>query len=133
MVGLLSVFGGITVLLAAVGLYGVIAQVVAERTHEIGIRMPLGARSSQILAQFVRQGLRSGLFGLIFGAAAAAYSQRSLTSMLYGVKPFDVATFGFAGLGILALLVAAVWLPALRASTRRKRSATSRKATPRLA
>ena len=109
-------FGAISLLLAAVGLYGVIAQVVAERTHEIGIRMALGARSSRILAQFVRQGLRSGLFGLILGLAAAAYSQTWLTSMLYGVKPFDIATFGFAGLVILALLVAAVWLPALRAS-----------------
>jgi len=116
MVALLSVFGAISLLLAAVGLYGVIAQVVAERTHEVGIRMALGARPSRILAQFVRQGLRSGIPGLLLGFAAAAYAQRWLKSMLYEVKPFDLATFSLAGLGILALLVVAVWLPALRAA-----------------
>ena len=116
LVWLLSVFGAITLLLATVGLYGVIAQVVGERRHEIGIRMALGARPVQILSQFMRQGLRSGAVGLIFGLASAAYAQRWLAGMLYEVEPFDSATFGFAGLGILSLLLLAVWWPSRRAA-----------------
>jgi cell division protein FtsX len=74
---LLAVFGGISLLLAAIGLYGVIAQVVGERTQEIGIRMALGARPGQIRRQFVRQGLRSGIAGLAIGLATAAFTQPS--------------------------------------------------------
>jgi putative ABC transport system permease protein len=116
LVALLSVFGAITLLLAAVGLYGVIAQVAVERIREIGIRMALGARPGQILSQFMRQGLPSGALGLAVGLGIAAYAQRWLAGMLYDVKPFDVATFAFAGLGILSLLSISVWWPARRAA-----------------
>jgi ABC-type antimicrobial peptide transport system permease subunit len=113
---LLGVFGAISLLLAAIGLYGVIAQVVGERTQEIGIRMALGARPAQIRRQFVRQGLRSGIAGLAIGLAGAAFAQKWIASMLYQVRTFDVATFTTAAAGILVLLVAAVWWPARRAS-----------------
>jgi predicted permease len=113
---LLSVLGAISLLLATVGLYGVIAQVVSERTAEIGIRMALGARPRQILSQFMRQGMRAGLLGLAVGFIAVAYSQRLLTGMLYEVQPFDAATVASAAAGILSLLLIAVWWPARRAS-----------------
>ena len=115
-VTLLSVFGSISLLLAAIGLYGVIAQVVGERTQEIGIRMALGAKPVQILSQFVRQGLRSGLLGLAAGFLAVAYTQRWLAGMLYEVHEFDLATFIATSAGILAILVFSVWWPARRAA-----------------
>jgi predicted permease len=113
---LLSTFGGISLLLAIVGLYGVIAQVVSERTQEIGIRMTLGAQPAQIVMQFARQGLRAGILGLALGAMAAIYAQRWLASSLYQVRSLDVATFGGVAAGIVFLLLAAVWWPARSAS-----------------
>ena len=113
---LLSVFGGISLLLAAIGLYGVIAQVVAERTQEVGVRIALGARPSQILSLFMRQGLQSGIVGLLLGILASAYTRAWLENLLYGVEPFDASTLASAGLGILLILSAAVWWPARRAA-----------------
>ena len=113
---LLAIFGGIGLLLATIGIYGVIAQVVAERTQEVGIRMALGARPGQILAQFTRQGLRAGMLGLVLGAAATAYMQKWIASFLYHVRGFDAATVAVAAAGILAVLLAASWIPARRAS-----------------
>jgi len=114
---LLSVFGGISLLLAAIGIYGVVAQVVAERTQEVGIRMALGARPADILGQLMRQGLRAGGLGLVLGAMAIAYAQRWVGALLYNVRPFDMTTLGTAAIGILTVLLVAVWLPARRAST----------------
>ncbi|MBI4873906.1 MAG: ABC transporter permease [Acidobacteria bacterium] len=116
MAELISVFGAIGLLLATIGLYGVIAQLVTERTQEIGIRAALGARPGQILSHFMSQGVRSGILGLIVGFAAAAYTQRWLASMLFEVQPFDAATFGLAGCGFLSVLSLAVWWPARRAA-----------------
>jgi predicted permease len=113
---LLSVFGGISLLLAAIGIYGVIAQVVAERTQEVGIRMALGARPAQILRQFMGQGLRAGGLGLVLGAVVTVYVQKWIGTLLYQVRAFDTATLGAASVGILMVLVVAVWLPARRAS-----------------
>jgi putative ABC transport system permease protein len=115
-VDLLAGFALITVLLSAIGLHSVIAQLVGERTPEIGIRMALGARPGQVLGQFLVQGLRSGLAGLVVGLGAATYAQRWLASLLYEIKPFDVATFCGASAALLALLAFAVWWPARRAS-----------------
>jgi predicted permease len=113
---LLAVFGAISLLLAAVGLYGVVAQVASERTTEIGIRMALGARPAQILAQSGWEGLRSGVIGLGFGLAVAAYVNRYFSSMLYQVRLFEPATVAPACVGVLLLLVLAIWWPARRAS-----------------
>lgn len=115
-VDLLAGFALITLLLSAIGLHSVVAQVVGERTAEIGIRMALGARPGQVLAQFLLQGLRAGFLGLIVGLIAAASAQKWLAAFLYQVAPYDVATFGLAGAGLLAVLAAAVWWPAHRAS-----------------
>ena len=113
---LLSVFGGISLLLAAIGLYGVVAQVVTERTQEVGVRIALGARPSQILSLFMRQGLQSGIVGLLIGILASAYARKLLDNLLYGVDPFDAPTLAGTGLGILLILFAAVWRPARRAA-----------------
>jgi putative ABC transport system permease protein len=113
---LLAVFGAISLLLATLGLYGVVAQVVAERTNEIGIRMALGARPGQILAQFARQGLRTAAFGLAAGLAIAIWAKQWVAAMLYQVRPFDVATFAASAAIVLALLAISVWWPARRAS-----------------
>jgi ABC-type lipoprotein release transport system permease subunit len=110
------VFASITILLSTIGLQSVVAQVVGERTPEIGIRMALGARPSQVLSQFLVQGLRAGIVGLIVGLGAAAYAQKWLASLLYEIRPFDAATFSVATIGLLMLLTFAVWWPARRAS-----------------
>jgi ABC-type antimicrobial peptide transport system permease subunit len=113
---LLGVFGGISLLLAMVGLYAVVAEVVAHRTNEIGMRMALGAKPVQILTQFAMQGLRAGVIGLGFGLAVAIYAQRWVATMLYQPRSFDLATFVSAGIGVLTLLALSVWWPARRAS-----------------
>jgi len=116
MIMLLSTFGGISLLLAIVGLYGVTAQVVSERTREIAIRTALGARPRQILLPLMQQGLRSGLVGLILGLGAVAYAQHWFAGMLYHVAAFDPIAFGGTMSGVLALSLAAVWWPARRAA-----------------
>jgi putative ABC transport system permease protein len=113
---LLWAFGGITLLLATVGLYGVVAQTVTERTQEIGLRMALGAEQLQIMSQFFREGLRSGVLGLAFGVAAAIYGQRWLSGMLYQPGSFAAASFFATGAGVLCLLSFALWWPARRAA-----------------
>ncbi|HEX3746940.1 MAG TPA: ABC transporter permease [Bryobacteraceae bacterium] len=114
--GLLLAFGGIALLLAAIGIYGVIAQVVSEQTREVGVRMALGARAGQILALFMRQGLYAGGIGLIAGLVATLLVQRWVSTLLYQVRALDAATLSVATAGIVAVLLAAVWLPARRAS-----------------
>lgn len=115
-VDLLAVFAFISVLLSAIGLHSVVAQVVTERTPEIGIRMALGARPAQVLGQFLGQGLRAGVAGLFIGLCGAAYVQRWVAGLLYEVKPFDAPTFLLASAGLMLVLAFAVWWPARRAS-----------------
>jgi predicted permease len=113
---LLAIFGGISLLLATIGIYGVIAQVVAERTQEIGVRMALGARPAQILRQFMGQGVRAACLGLVLGALVTLSIQRWIAGMLYQAKAFDGTTLSAAVVAILLVLLLAIWWPARRAS-----------------
>jgi hypothetical protein len=113
---LLGGFSGAALLLAAIGLYGVIAYAVGQRTRELAIRMALGAQRADVQALVLRGGLKLTGMGIILGVAGAVALTRLLGGLLYGVKPTDPATF--AGVVVLILLVATVasWLPAHRAS-----------------
>jgi putative ABC transport system permease protein len=113
----LSVFAGAAVLLAAIGLYGVIAQSVSERRREIGVRMALGATHDQILRLFLRHGLIVGTIGIACGVAAAIAAARSLATLVFGVKATDPATLG-AVVGLLTVVtLLACYIPA-RSATR---------------
>jgi predicted permease len=113
---LLGVFAGLAVLLAAVGIYGVIAYTVQQRTREIGIRIALGASAERVVSMMVRRGLVLALAGVALGTAGAFAVTRVLRSLLYGVGARDPVTFvGVAVLlGVVALL--ASWIPARRAA-----------------
>ena len=113
---LLGGFAGAALLLAAIGLYGVIAYAVSQRTREIGIRMALGANRSDVLGLVLGGGMKLAGIGVVVGIAAALGLTRVLTKLLYEVKPIDLPTF--TGVSLLLLLVAllASWLPARRAA-----------------
>jgi len=113
---LLAVFAGIALVLAAVGLYGVMSYAVSWRTHEIGIRMALGAQQTNVLALVVRQGMTMALLGLAIGLVGALALSRLLRGLLFGVSPTDPTTL--AGVSILLLLVSilACLIPARRAT-----------------
>jgi putative ABC transport system permease protein len=113
---LLSVFGAVAVLLAAIGLYGVVAQSVTERKNEIGIRMSLGATQGQVVRMFIQRGMLPAGLGLACGLVAAVAASRSLQSIVFGLTATDPVTIG----GVTALLagvaVAACYLPARSAA-----------------
>lgn len=113
---LLGAFAGLAMVLAALGVYGVIAYSVSRRTYEIGIRMALGARAGNVLRMAIAQGLAPAMTGLVIGLAAAFLLTGLLSSLLYGVGAADPATF--AGVAVLLVSVAllAGWLPARRAA-----------------
>ncbi len=112
---LLGLFGILALVLATVGIYSVLAYVVAQRTHEIGIRMALGAQRRDVLRLVVGQGMRAVLIGVALGIAAALALSRLLSQLLYGVGDKDPVTF--AAVAILLTLVAlfACYIPARRA------------------
>jgi predicted permease len=113
---LLGGFAGLALLLAAIGTYGVLSYMVAERRREIGIRMALGADQGSVLAQIMKQGLLLTTVGIVAGLAGAFALNRLIASLLFGVQPTDVSTM--VGVVATITLVAAVacWLPAWRAS-----------------
>ena len=113
---LMTVFGASALLLAAIGIYGLMAYSVQQRTQEIGIRMALGALASDVRKMVVFQGMRLALVGVVIGVAAAFAMSRVIAGFLFGVQARDPGVF--VGIPILLSLVAlvAVWLPALRAS-----------------
>lgn len=114
---LLGAFAATALLMALVGIYGVIAYSVAQRRHEIGIRVALGAQRGEIVGMIIRQGMGFALAGIVIGLAAALGLTRLMASLLYDVKPNDPATFLVvaATLGTTALL--ACWGPALKAAS----------------
>jgi putative ABC transport system permease protein len=112
---LLGIFAGIAVLLTAVGVFGVTSYSVTRRTHEIGIRMALGARSSDVVRMVLKQGLISSFLGVGIGLAAAFGLTRFLASLLYDVKPTDPVTFVAVSLMLIAVGLLACYIPARRA------------------
>ncbi|HEU0180054.1 MAG TPA: ABC transporter permease [Blastocatellia bacterium] len=112
---LLGVFAGVALLLTSIGLYGVVAYAVSQRTQEIGIRLALGAQARDVLKLVLSQGLGLVLIGLALGGAGALALTRFMTSLLFGVSPTDPLTF--AGIALLLTIVAllACWIPARRA------------------
>ena len=113
---LLTVFGAVALLLAAIGIYGLTAYSVAQRTQEMAIRMALGADRDTIRRLVVWQGMRLALVGVVAGIAASFGLTRLLSTLLFGVKPWDPAVFVWAPLILTAIALFAVWLPAARAS-----------------
>jgi predicted permease len=113
---LIGIFGGVALVLASVGLYGVLSTVVRQRTAEIGVRMVFGAQRGTIFAQMIGEGLRLSAIGIIAGLIAAFAITRLLRSLLVGVTPTDPMTFAtIAGL-FLVIAALACWLPAQRAA-----------------
>ena len=113
---LLGLFAGLALLLAAVGIYGVIAHSVAQRTHELGIRLALGAGSARVLKMVLGEGLRIAAGGVALGLAGAWGLSRFIAALLYGVKPTDPATFAAAPLVLILVALAACYIPAWRAT-----------------
>jgi putative ABC transport system permease protein len=113
---LLSCFAGIALILAAIGLYGLLSYMVVQRSLEIGVRMALGAQRADILRQIVRRGLTLTLMGMIGGLAIAAAVTRLLSGMLYGIRSSDPATFAVMAGVLLLVSVAASSIPAWRAA-----------------
>ena len=108
-------FAVLAVLLVSTGLYGTLAYTVNRRTPEIGVRMALGAQRGQVLWMVLRASLGVCVSGIVIGVPLALASTRLLSAMLYGVRPVDPVVFGLAFAGLLAVALAASWIPARRA------------------
>jgi predicted permease len=114
---LLTGFAAIALLLAAIGLYAVLSYMVAQRTHEIGLRMALGAQRGSVLQMILRRGVSLALIGVALGIAISALLTRFLASLLYGVKPLDAATFISVSAILLTVSAMASLVPAARAAS----------------
>jgi ABC-type antimicrobial peptide transport system permease subunit len=114
---LIGIFAGLSVLLAAIGVAGVMAFLVAQRTQEMGIRMALGAQRTDVFGLVLRQGMRMTFLGMLIGLAGAFGLTRLLAGMLYGVKPGDPLTFALVSAFLIGVALLACWLPA-RSATR---------------
>jgi predicted lysophospholipase L1 biosynthesis ABC-type transport system permease subunit len=113
---LLAMFAGLAVVLGAVGLYGVLAYLVAQRTNEIGIRMALGASRREVLRLVVRNGMQMTFAGLGLGVVAALGLTRFLGGLLFGVKPTDALTFVSVAILLSGVALLACYIPARRAT-----------------
>jgi putative ABC transport system permease protein len=113
---LLTIFGAVALSLSIVGIYGVMAYSVSQRRHEIGVRMALGAQRSDIMKLILRQGLILIVFGIAIGVGGSSLLSRLLTSLLFGVSPFDPITFVGVLLGLIMVGMLACYIPALKAT-----------------
>jgi putative ABC transport system permease protein len=113
---LVGAFAVLALVLAAVGVSGVIAYSVAQRTHEIGVRMALGARRADVLRLVIGEGLAMAVAGVTLGVLAAAALTRMMADLLFGITPHDPLTFAAGAALLLAVSLVASYLPALRAT-----------------
>src|SRR5678815_1611914 len=113
---LMVLFGVIALVLSAIGIYGVMAFAVTQRTQEIGIRMALGARSADVLKMVVGSGMFLALIGVAVGLVGAFAVTRLMASLLFGVSPTDLVTFGLVTAGLLTVALLACYIPARRAT-----------------
>jgi putative ABC transport system permease protein len=111
---LLGAFAAVALLLAGVGIYGLVAHGVAEREREFGVRLALGAAPERVQALVLGEGLRLAGVGLALGAVAALFAVRLLRTVLFGVTPWDPAAWVIAALALLAAAGLAAWIPARR-------------------
>ena len=114
---LLGIFAAVALLLAAIGIYSVLSYSVSERSHEIGLRMALGAQSGQVLRLVLKEGLLLSLIGVAIGLAASFEATPVIASFLYGVKPHDPLTLALVSLFLISVTVVATYIPACRATT----------------
>jgi putative ABC transport system permease protein len=113
---LLALFAALALVLAAVGIYGVMSYWVTRRTREMGIRLSFGARPRDLHWLVIGEGIRLAVTGIVFGALGAALVTRAMTSLLYGVKPFDPALFAALAAGLAVVVILACYIPARRAT-----------------
>src|SRR4029077_79488 len=112
---MIASFALTALLLAGLGIYGVISYIVSERTHEIGIRLALGAQSRSILRMVLRQGLGLAIAGAAVGLVCALIVSHLMAGLLYGVRPTDPVTFGSVALLLIGVALLACYIPARRA------------------
>jgi ABC-type antimicrobial peptide transport system permease subunit len=112
---LFAVFAALALVLASIGIYGVISYIAGQRAHEIGIRLALGAQRSHVLKIVLGQGARLALLGVVIGLAAAAGLTRLMTTILYGVSATDPLTFSAVAIVLTLVALVACYIPARRA------------------
>jgi predicted permease len=113
---LLGCFATLALVLAAIGIYGVTSYAVIQRTHEIGIRMALGARSAAVLTLILKHGLSLALVGIALGLSGAFALTRLMKTLLFGVAPTDLLTFGMVSAALIIVVLCASFIPARRAT-----------------
>ena len=113
---LLATFAGVALVLAVVGIYGVMTYAVSRRLHEIGVRLALGAEPVGVVWMVVREGMSVALLGATVGVAGALLLTRSMSGFLYGVRPADPVTFTGVSLALIAAALVATYLPAREAA-----------------
>ena len=112
----IGVFAALALLMSSIGIYGVLAYLVDQRTSEIGVRMALGADRGDILRLVLRQGLVLAAIGIAVGLVGAVFAARAIANMLFGVSPFDPVTFAGIALALTMVAALACYLPARRAT-----------------
>jgi ABC-type antimicrobial peptide transport system permease subunit len=112
----MAVFAAFAIILAAIGLYGVIAYNTAQRTREIGVRIALGADATHVLGLVAAQGTRLVIAGVVLGLGGSFLVLRVIQSMLFGASPIDLPIFGAVAALLAAVAFVAVWIPARRAT-----------------